>query len=46
MTEDKMVDLHHRFNGDEFEQAPGDGEGHQSLAFFSPCGSKVSDMTE
>ena len=25
-AEDKMVGWHHRLNGDEFEQAPGDGE--------------------
>ena len=46
MTEDETVERHHQFNGDEFEQAPGDGEGHGSLAFFSPCGCKVLDMTE
>ena len=27
MTEDEMVGWHHRYNGHEFEQAPGDGEG-------------------
>ena len=27
MTEDKMVGWHHRLNGHEFEQAPGDSEG-------------------
>ena len=27
MTKDKMVGWHHRLNGHEFEQAPGDGEG-------------------
>ena len=27
MTEDEMVRWHHRLNGHEFEQAPGDGEG-------------------
>ena len=27
MTEDKMVGWHHQFNGHEFEQALGDGEG-------------------
>ena len=26
-TEDEMVGWHHRLNGHEFEQAPGDGEG-------------------
>ena len=30
MTEDKMVGWHHRLNGHEFEQAPGDGEGQGS----------------
>ena len=29
-TEDKMVKWHHRLNGHEFEQAPGDGEGQGS----------------
>ena len=32
MTEDEMVGWHHRLNGHEFEQAPGDGEGQGSLA--------------
>ena len=32
MTEDKMVGWHHRFNGLEFEQTPGDGEGQRSLS--------------
>ena len=27
MTEDKMVGWHHRLNGHEFEQVPGDSEG-------------------
>ena len=27
MTEDEMVRWHHRLNGHELEQAPGDGEG-------------------
>ena len=31
MTEDKMVGWHHQFNGREFEQALGDGEGQGSL---------------
>ena len=34
MTEDEMVGWHHRLNGHEFEQAPGDGEGQGSLAFL------------
>ena len=33
MTEDEMVGWHHRLNGHEFEQTPGDGEGQgRSLA--------------
>ena len=35
-TEDEMVGWHHRLNGHEFEQAPGDGEGQGSLACCSP----------
>ena len=41
-----MVEWHHRFNGHEFEQAPGDGEGQESLACCNPWGRKESDMTE
>ena len=32
ITEGKMIGWHHKFNGHEFEQAPGDGEGQGSLA--------------
>ena len=39
-TEDEMVGWHHRISGDEFEQAPGDGEGQGSLACCSPWGHK------
>ena len=28
---DEMAEWHHRLNGPEFEQAPGDGEGQGSL---------------
>ena len=45
-TEDKMVGWHHQFNGHEFEQVPGDGEGQGSLVCCSPRGCKESDMTE
>ena len=31
MTEDEMAGWHHRLNGCEFEQAPGDGEEQRSL---------------
>ena len=45
-TEDEMVGWHYRHDGHEFEQAPGDGEGQESLACCSPWGVKESDMTE
>ena len=45
MTEDEMIGWHHRLNGHEFEQAPGDGEGQGSLACCSPWGCKESDTT-
>jgi len=38
MTEDEMVGWHHRFEGQEFEHAPGAGEGQGSLACCSPWG--------
>ena len=41
-----MVEWHHRLNGHEFEQTPGDGEGQGSLACCSPWGHKESDTTE
>ena len=42
-TEDEMVGWHHRLNGREFEQAPGDGEGQGSLVCCSPWGRRESD---
>ena len=41
-----MVRCHHRLNGHEFEQAPGNGTGQGSLACCSPGGCKELDMTE
>ena len=42
-----MVGWHHRLNGHEFEQAPGDSEeGQGSLVCCSPWGHKESDTTE
>ena len=32
-VEDEMVGWHHRLNGHEFEQTPGDGEGQGSLGY-------------
>ena len=46
MTEDEMVGWHHRLNGHEFEQTPGDSEGQGSLACCSPCSLKQSNMTK
>ena len=46
MTEDKMVGWHYRLNEQEFEQAPGSGEGQGSLVCYSPWGHKESSMTE
>ena len=45
-TEDEIVGWHHRLNGHEFEQAPGDGEGQGSLPCCSPWHYKESDTTE
>ena len=36
MTEDEMVGWHHWFNGREFEETPGNGEGQVSLVSCSP----------
>ena len=46
MTEDGMVGWHHRLNGHEFAQTPGDGEGQGSLLCCSPWGCTESDTTE
>ena len=46
MTEDEMVGWHHWFDGHEFEQALGVGDGQGGLACCSPWGHKESDMTE
>ena len=45
-TEDEMVGWHHQFNGREFEQTMGDGEGQDSLGCCGPWGRKESDTTE
>ena len=46
VTEDEMAVWHHRYDGYEFAQAPGVGDGQGSLACCSPCGHKESDTTE
>ena len=44
-AEDEMVGQHHRLNGHELEQTPGDIEGQRRLACCSPWGRRESDMT-
>ena len=46
MTEEEMVGWHCQFNGHEFKQAPGVGDGQGSLTCCCPWGRKDSDMTE
>ena len=46
MTEDEMVGWHHRFNGHEFEQTLGVGDGQGDLACCDSWGHKESDTTE
>ena len=41
-----LVGWHHRLNGHELEQTPGDGEGQKSLVCYSPWGHKELDVTE
>ena len=46
-TEDeKMFGWHHKLNGREFEQTPGDSERQGSVACCSPWGHKESDTIE
>ena len=46
MTEDEIVGWHHRFDGREFKQALGVGDGQGSLACCSPWGRKEPARTE
>ena len=46
MTEDEMVECHHRLDGWEFEQALGVGDGQGSLACCSPWDHKELHKTE
>ena len=41
MTENEMVGWHHRLDGSEFDQTPGDGGGQRKLACCSPWGRRV-----
>ena len=40
-----MVRLHHKINGNEFQQTLGDSEGQGSLACCSPLGRKKPHRT-
>ena len=42
MTEDEVVERHHRHNGRGSGQTPGDGKGQGSLACCRPWGHKES----
>ena len=46
MTEDEMIRQHHRLNGHELEQTPGDSEGQGSLVCCSSPGCKELDTTQ
>ena len=46
MSEDEMVGWHHRLNGYEFVQTPGDGEGQGSLMSFSPSSHRVGHSSD
>ena len=46
MTEDEMVEWHYQYDGHEFEQAPGVGDGQGSLVHCGPWSHKESDTTE
>ena len=46
MTEDEIIGWHHPFIGHELEQAPGTGDGQESLMCCNPWGHKELDTTE
>ena len=46
MTEDEMVGWHHRLDGYELEQGPGDTDVQGSLACCGSQGRNESDTTE
>ena len=45
-TEDEIVEWHHWLDGHEFQQAPGVGDGQESLACGSQQGHRELDTTE
>ena len=44
-AEDEMIREHHRLNGHQTEETPGDSGGQKRLVCCSPWGHKESDMT-
>ena len=46
MTTDEMVGWHYRLDGQEFEQAPGVGDGQGGLTCCDSWGHEESDTTE
>ena len=46
VIEDEMVGWHHRHDGHEFEQTPGEGKGQGNLACCTPWGRQGLDATE
>ena len=44
-TEGEIVGWHHRFDGHDFEQALGVGDGQGGLVCWDPWGRKESDKT-
>ena len=43
---EEMVGWQHQFDGHEFEQDVGVGDGQEILACYSPCGRKESDTNK
>ena len=43
MTEDEMVERHHRLDGHELERSLGTGDGQGSLTCCGPWGRRESD---
>ena len=46
MTEDEMVGWHYQLDENEFEQAPGAGDGQESVVCYSPWSHIESERTE
>ena len=46
MTEDEMAGRHYEFDKHEFEQAPGTGDGQESVVCYSSWSHIESDKTE